>query len=143
MKRKAAGRIARAEVIACIAHAGQTDKAGMPYVEHCSRVAGKLSDPRAKTVAWLHDVIEDGSIDETCLRGAFGARIVDAVVAITQREGEKRSPYYARVRANRLARQVKLADIHDNLEPARLALLKRREAARLVVKYGKALKAIA
>ena len=76
------------------------------------------------------------------MRAEFDATIVDAVVALTRIDGELSDVYYDRVRANALARQVKLADIHDNLDPSRLALLSSETAERLVVKYGKALLAL-
>jgi hypothetical protein len=72
----------------------------------------------------------------------FDGAIVDAVVALTRIKGEAPEVYYARVRANALARRVKLADIHDNLDPSRLALLSSETVERLVVKYGKALLAL-
>lgn len=131
-----------AERIARRAHAGQVDKSGVDYVEHCRRVAGKLTDEHARIVAWLHDVLEDTDACEDDLRLQFDDGIVDAVVALTRREDEATEDYYARVRGNDLARQVKLADIHDNLDPLRLSALDSGTAGRLVIKYSKALSAI-
>ena len=131
--------IAAAE-LAFVAHAGQTDKAGAPYFEHPRRVALKLEgDSQAMTVALLHDVLEDTGVTEAELRDTFSAEIVDAVVAITHPEGEPDDVYYQRVRSNPLALRVKLADIHDNLEPWRLAELNDEERSRLLEKYGSAL----
>lgn len=131
-----------AEHFAIRAHKGQVDKSGVAYAEHCRRVARKLTDERAKAVAWLHDVLEDTDASEDELRPKFGDGIVDAVVALTRREDEAADDYYARVRGNDLARQVKLADIHDNLDPLRLSVLDFQTAGRLVTKYSKALNAI-
>ncbi|MDF1543432.1 MAG: HD domain-containing protein [Anaerosomatales bacterium] len=123
-------------------HSAQVDKAGVPYTEHCRRVAEKLTEPTTIAIAWLHDVLEDTEMDEAELREEFEAEIVDAVVALTRVSGEPTEAYYDRVRANRLARQVKLADIHDNLDPLRLVQLDEPTAARLIAKYGKALTAL-
>jgi (p)ppGpp synthase/HD superfamily hydrolase len=134
--------IAAAE-LASIAHAGQTDKAGAPYFEHPKRVALKLDgDEQAMTVALLHDVLEDTGITEAELRDTFSAEIVDAVAAITHPKGEPDDVYYQRVRSNALALRVKLADIHDNLEPWRLAALSDEQRSRLLEKYGCALVAL-
>ncbi len=55
--------IAAAEQVAATTHAGQTDKAGHPYLDHPRRVATRVAtitnDPDAVAVAWLHDVVED------------------------------------------------------------------------------------
>jgi (p)ppGpp synthase/HD superfamily hydrolase len=131
-----------AEAIARRLHADQVDKSGAPYTGHCERVASKLTQPTAKTVAWLHDVLEDTSLGEAALRSEFDPAVVDAVVALTRIDCESPDVYYARVRANELAKSVKLADIHDNLDPVRLAKLESAERDRFANKYGKALVAL-
>jgi (p)ppGpp synthase/HD superfamily hydrolase len=136
------GQLERAESLARRLHSDQFDKSGAPYSEHCRRVAAKLINIQSKTVGWLHDVLEDTELDEGALRAQFDGAIVDAVVALTRIKGEASEVYYARVRANALALEVKLADIHDNLDPSRLALLSSETVKRLVVKYGKALLAL-
>ena len=129
-----------AEDLARRIHQGQLDKAGLPYIDHPRRVAAKLTEPRAKAVAWLHDVIEDDpETSEDTLRVQFDGAIVDAVVALTRVKGEPDEVYYARVRRNELARQVKHADIHDNLDPLRTVLLDSATVERLGAKYGRAL----
>jgi len=72
----------------------------------------------------------------------FGDRIVDAVVLLTRTEQVEPAEYYARIRENPLALAVKLADIHDNLDPARLSRLDADTASRLLRKYGAALVAL-
>lgn len=129
----------RAEALATSAHHGQTDKAGKPYIEHPRRVAAKLESSEAKTVAWLHDVLEDTDISEAELREGFPDDVVDAVVALTKRPGQPTAEYYAQVRTRPLARQVKHADIHDNLDPLRMALLDEATFERFATKYGKAI----
>ena len=52
--------VALARTLATEAHAGQTDKAGQPYICHVARVAAAVrGDDDAEVVAWLHDVAED------------------------------------------------------------------------------------
>lgn len=91
-----------AESLARRVHAGDVDKAGVPYIEHPRRVAAKLTKPNARTVAWLHDVLEDTPTTESELRAQFDGEVVDAVVALTRIDGEAPEAYYARVRANEL-----------------------------------------
>lgn len=52
-------------MIAAEAHAGQADKAGMPYIGHVRRVASYVDPANTDAVvaALLHDVIEDTGID--------------------------------------------------------------------------------
>ena len=89
-------------------------------------------------VALLHDVVEDTDVPLSRIEAAFGPRIASAVDAITTRDGEDRSDYYARVAANPLARAVKLCDLADNESPARMARLDPETRARLERKYARA-----
>ena len=61
--------------------------------------------------------------------------VVVAVAALTHRADQTRDEYYEAVRTNELALRVKLADIDDNSDPARLALLPAAVAERLATKY--------
>lgn len=132
----------RARLCAASVHMGQVDKAGRDYfAAHVADVVSRLapSDGPGRTVAWLHDVVEDGHPDVLGqLHEEFPDAVVDAVIAITHRPHEPRDAYYARVKANPLALRVKLADIGSNADPARLALLDDATADRLFAKYAHA-----
>lgn len=130
--------VSAADALAEQAHAGQTDKAGRPYIEHPRRVASRFTDPILRTVALLHDVVEDTQVTLNDLHRQFPTVVVNAVDALTHRKGEDRATYYRRVRSNERARKVKLADVDDNADPERLALLDETTRDRLVVKYTKA-----
>lgn len=132
--------IGLARHIATSAHEGQVDKCGASYIGHPARVAARVrGDDAAEIVAWLHDVIEDTTVTLSELRTHFPELIVDAVDAMTKRSGEAPDAYYARVRADPIARAVKLADIADNTDPQRTALLTDETRRRLAVKYDHAL----
>ncbi|TWI04857.1 HD domain-containing protein [Luteimonas cucumeris] len=134
--------VSRAKELAYRAHAGQVDKAGRPYIEHVARVAAAVSDdPEAEAVAWLHDVLEDchGSGEDIL---DFPARLVKPVIALTRWALETDEHYYPLVRAHPIALRVKLADIADNADESRLALLDDNTAERLRRKYAKARKAL-
>ena len=129
--------VRRAQALAVDAHHGQVDKAGLPYIEHPTRVVGHLEKPAAEeaTVAWLHDVVEDTSVTLKDIENDFGSRVAEAVDAITCRPNESKPDYYARVKLNPIALTVKAADLADNTDPRRLQLLKPAKRAQLEAKY--------
>jgi (p)ppGpp synthase/HD superfamily hydrolase len=131
--------IDRARLIAEKAHRDQVDKAGRPYIEHVARVADRVDGGIEKAVAWLHDVLEDTLLEAPDLRyKGMPEEVVQAVLAITHRPHEPRVDYYARVKADRYALVVKLADVADNSDPDRLAWLDVATRDRLAAKYATA-----
>lgn len=132
---------AHARDLAKAAHAGATDKAGRPYFGHVERVADYVRDTAAhltareqdyaRQVAFLHDVVEDTDTTFADLtRAGAPVAVVVAVEAITHRRGEPYADYIRRVRANKIARAVKLADLRDNTDPARVAAAADGDAAK-------------
>lgn len=118
------------------AHAGQTDKIGQPYIGHPLAVAERVQSESARVVALLHDVVEDTPLTLSDLTAAgFAPEVVDAVDAMTKREGEQYDAYLARVAACPLAKEVKLADLAHNTDPARLSALDDATRERLKKKY--------
>ncbi|GGE20007.1 hypothetical protein GCM10011390_44090 [Aureimonas endophytica] len=133
------GMLERADRIADKAHAGQVDKAGAPYISHPRRVSESVHGTAEKVVALLHDVVEDGpgwTLDRLREEG-FPDAVVQAVDALTHREGEDYFDAIRRAGANPLARTVKLADLADNSDRTRLRTIGEKEEARLA-KYAKA-----
>lgn len=134
--------VERAKELAHRAHAGQVDKAGRPYIEHVARVAARVSDdPEAEAVAWLHDALED------CPEFAeefwtFPAHVTKFVHYLTRVPDWKVRDYYSRISEHPIALRVKLADIADNSDETRLAMLDDKTAARLRRKYAKARRAL-
>jgi (p)ppGpp synthase/HD superfamily hydrolase len=123
--------------LARIAHAGQTDKAGHSYIDHPLRVMHRLDGEHEQMAAILHDVLEDTSTTVEDLR-AVGCPepVIAAVRALTKHPGEPLEDSMARAAANPIACAVKRADIADNSDPARLALLDTATAQRLRRKYA-------
>ena len=106
--------------LAKAAHKGQKDKAGNDYILHPIYVAGQMETDAEKSVAYLHDVVEDTDVTFKHLRGmGFSDEIVEAVEAITKRKGELYDEYIKRVSCNPLARKVKLADMKHNSDISR------------------------
>lgn len=130
--------VERAKLLAHRAHAGQVDKAGRPYIEHVARVAAAVSDNSdAEAVAWLHDVLEDAPEYASDLEW-FPHYTKHAVICLTRYAHDTSHSYYQKVSRNPFALRVKLADIADNADESRLALLDDKTAARLRRKYAKA-----
>ena len=70
------------------AHKGQKDKGKKPYIYHPIYVAEHVEGDIAKSVAYLHDVVEDTKYTLEDLRNAgFSDEIVDAVDVLTKRDG--------------------------------------------------------
>lgn len=111
----------RAIAIALEAHRGQTDKAGAPYILHPLRVMLALDTAEAQIVGVLHDVVEDcpaWTLDRLRAEG-FSQAVVDGVEAVTRRAGESYPDFVDRAGLDALGRAVKIADLEDNLSPAR------------------------
>lgn len=134
--------VERAKALAYSAHAGQVDKAGRPYIEHVARVADAVSDdPEAEAIAWLHDVLEDCPGYEGALL-SFPVEVRRPVIRLTRYKFHAPSEYYDGIKRHPRALRVKLADIADNADESRLALLDDKTADRLRRKYAKALQAL-
>jgi len=108
--------IKKARALATYVHKGQFRRDGVtPYITHPLAVAAAVSD-EAKPVALLHDVLEDHPLQSVVeLHTMFGDEITCAVLAITKMPGEPYEKYLRRVKRNKLAREVKVADIAHNL----------------------------
>ena len=107
-------------VVAVTAHKGQKDKAGAPYIWHPIRVALNFDTDTLRSVALLHDVLEDSNFGQVGLRRVFGNTITDAVVALTKVSGQDYPEFIEQCAANPLAKAVKLADLADNMNLDRL-----------------------
>lgn len=112
----------RAIALAAKAHEGQPDKAGAPYILHPLRVMLRVSTAEERITAVLHDVVEDcgWSLDRLREEG-FSESVIQAVDALTKREGEDYFAFVRRAAANPIGRNVKLADLQDNCDLSRIA----------------------
>ena len=132
------GTLEDAISIAALAHKGQRDKAGAPYLLHPLRMMMRMSSEAAMMAAVLHDVVEDTGWTLEQLRGeGFSDEVLEAVDCLTHREGESYQEFVERVRTNQIARQVKVADLEDNMNILRITRLGAKDLERLE-KYHKA-----
>lgn len=123
-------------ILATVAHRGQLDKAGEPYILHPLRVMLNFSDLPGRMVAVLHDVVEDTSVTLAELgdRG-YPQDVIDAVDALSRRKGaETYMEFVGRAKKDPLAKRVKVADIVDNMSriTPELAGLERRYTKALI-----------
>lgn len=136
-------------------HAGQVDAGGRSYMYHLEEVSKSISrwyqslcdkniiDPEseetkklyqnAKTVAYLHDILEDTDCTTTVLHDeGFSEEIIDAVVAITRRKDEQfYFDFIERVNKNPIAKIVKICDLENNMDIRRLTKFGDYEMKRL------------
>ena len=128
----------KAITIAVGAHRGQRDKFGAPYILHSLRVMHRVQTETEKTVAVLHDVVEDTpwTFDRLKAEG-FPDDILSALDCVTRREGETYDEFVKRSATNTIARRVKLADLEDNMDLRRIPEVTPKDLERLT-RYRKA-----
>jgi len=113
----------RAISIAAEAHAGQADKAGERYILHPLRVMLALSTDEERIVGVLHDVVEDcaGWSFERLRAEGFSEPVVGGIAAVTRNPDEDYVTFVRRAAQHPIGRRVKLADLRDNSNLARIA----------------------
>ena len=79
--------IKKAFELAKKAHQGQVDQGGHPYIHHLIAVSNLVNSVEEKVVALLHDIVEDTPVTLEELKEYFSNDIVEAVDAMTKREG--------------------------------------------------------
>ena len=121
--------ISKASEIALKVHGSQVDKKGYPYMSHVSDIARRVSQlgEPYEVVGLLHDAIEDADPKEfqedviADIKSSFSNEIFQSIVAMTKRPDEDYfEGYLARVKNNKIALQVKIADASHNLSKAHL-----------------------
>ncbi len=107
--------------LAALAHRGQVDKAGQPYILHPLRVMLSVEGTEARIAAVLHDVVEDTdwTLEKLCAAG-YSEPVQHALWHLTKRDGEAYPDFIARAARDPVARVVKLADLADNMDLRRL-----------------------
>lgn len=119
MKKKAT--LEDAISIASLGHKGQTDKAGRQYILHPLRLMMQMKSEAAMMVAVLHDVVEDTDWTFEKLRECgFSEDVLTALDCVTNRPGESYEKFIERAMTNKIAREVKIADLEDNMNIRRI-----------------------
>ncbi|HET6246082.1 MAG TPA: hypothetical protein VFE47_00140 [Tepidisphaeraceae bacterium] len=115
--------------LAVKAHRKGEDPPGEPYIVHPMRVLLAVSqaddahqDEALRCVAILHDTLERGGLSAKDLRKArMPRRVVRAVELLTHHKRDKYADYVVGLKADPLARAVKIADLLDNADLRRVA----------------------
>jgi hypothetical protein len=114
--------VERAIALAVRFHAGQRDKSGAPYLLHLFRVALQSQDPIVQQAALLHDLIEDTKATrEDLVTSGISPEAIEAIALLTHDLRESYADYVVKIKANSVATQVKLLDLHDNYRLDRVA----------------------
>ena len=116
------------------AHEGQLDKAGEPYINHPIRVSNSFKPTQVveRTVALLHDVLEDSDITVQDLRQAgIPNFIIECVECLTRKSNESYPQFIMRCSKHEITTAVKLADLEDNLDVKRLRELGQNDLIRI------------
>ena len=123
--------------IAVEAHTGQVDKGGNPYILHPLRVMLSLNSEEERIVGVLHDVVEDceGWTWERMGEEGCSDEIIEALKSVSKTPEEEQQfkkmddpnekldhylEFIKRAKFNKIGRNVKAADIKDNLDISRI-----------------------
>lgn len=115
--------VTAAGALAASAHAGQERHDGTPYMQHPARVAVLLAQAGADesliAAGFLHDVIEDSTVDWDEIEDVCNADVADWVAAMTKDMRMPEEPREAAYKQQLIdgpwqGRAVKLADQIDN-----------------------------
>lgn len=121
--------------IAYKAHKGQTRRdSNVPFIVHPVRVSGYFIHDIEKTIAVLHDVLEDTKITSIDLALQFPPSIIRVLDSLSRRKNETYFEYIERLSTDEIARDIKIADIIDNLSDCTSP-----EPQGMVDRYNKAL----
>ncbi len=133
----------KAMQIAYMAHHGQTDCNGIPYVFHPYHLAEQMDDEISCCVALLHDVAEDTEVTLDELGKDFPQEIIEALKLLTHEKDTDYFDYVRRIKDNPIAKKVKLADLAHNMDRTRIvdcSVVSAEKLAKWDEKYSKAMK---
>lgn len=117
--------------IAAKAHAGAKEKNGDPYLLHPLRVMAQVNSLDEKMVAVLHDVAEDTDVALDDLeKEGFSQAVLEAVRLVTRTDEQNYNAYIQSIKANPIARAVKIADMIDNSNLLRIPNLRDKDLER-------------
>jgi len=122
-------------------HAGQVDKAGLPYIMHPLHVAERMINEDETVVALLHDVMEDtDTTAEELIEAGFTERQVKALQALTHEKGVPYMEYLKKqVACDDIAIMVKIHDLAHNMDLTRLGdKVTPKDQERVKMKYSPA-----
>ena len=103
-------------------HLGQFRVGGKPYITHPIAVAQILKD-RGFSIEYqiaglFHDLLEDTDATEEEILNLGGKEVLEAVKLLTKTKGFVMDEYISKIKENKIAKEVKIADRLHNLSCA-------------------------
>lgn len=123
-------RLFKAFFIMLRAHINQKDKAGRCYIFHPINVALGVKGIRTKTVALLHDVLEDSDLYNIKDFSFLDEEQMEAILLLTHSANEEYFNYINKVKTNKIALAVKLSDLRHNSNLKRLKTITEKDINR-------------
>lgn len=120
------------------AHRGQKDKAGRPYIFHPLTIAIRVNGIKIKTVALLHDVLEDNKNFSLEDFSFLDDEQLEALSILTREKTDGYFEYIGKIKNDNIAKEVKLKDLEHNMNLKRLKYITEKDIKRLE-KYAKAI----
>lgn len=128
-----------AMTVAYLAHHGQMDRSGVPYIFHPFHLAEQMKTENEIVAALLHDVVEDTSLNLAQLeQEGFSPEVIEAVRLLTHDKSRPYMDYIYALKENPIARAVKIADLRHNSDLTRLKDKSEKTRERLE-KYARAI----
>lgn len=116
---------------------GQKDYAGLEYIGHPLTVYLNCDTEEERIVALLHDVVEDTDITCDELAMFFSSEVVEAIRVISHPKVYDKEKYMNDIKANKIARKVKIEDLRTNMDRSRLESLLEWHDNRVKNQYSK------
>ena len=116
-------RTKRAMKLILVAHQGQFDKGGYPYIYHPIHLAEQMNDESSCIVALLHDVVEDCegyTLERVSLEVGLNEEEERSLRLLTHDERVPYKEYVMNLSSDPIARKVKMADLTHNLDLTRV-----------------------
>lgn len=114
------------------------DKGGDDYLNHLLRVRDNFDDSFSRTIALLHDVVEDTSVCFDDLKElGYTKNYLEILSLLTHERSVSYHDYVSRIieSKNEVALLVKIADMKDNMSEVRLRVLDKDVQEHLKNKY--------
>ena len=135
-------RTRKAMRVAYQAHKNQFDKAQVPYIYHSIHLAEQMNTELECIVALLHDVVEDTDMTFLDLEKFFSSEVIEILKLLTRDKRTDYMEYIKKIKTNKVAKKIKIADIIHNSDETRLDVIdeetiKRRKRYQKALKYLK------
>lgn len=128
----------RAIFIVIRAHFGQKNSDGRSYYFHIFSVMRGVKGINAKTVALVHDAIEDGDYSIEDFR-FLDSEQREALNLVTHYPEDSYEEYVEKIKSSPMATEIKLSDLRNNMSTTKKNLYKSKDYEKLD-KYRKAYK---